>query len=231
VRAAEQRWCDSVTAGNPLPLNSVEGFVRQVMGWRDYIWHMYWYLGRGFRHANALDAHEPVPAWLAELDPSAVDASCLSDVLTDLRRDGWLHHIPRLMVLGNYALQRGIDPLEMAGWFHRSFVDGYDWVMVANVVGMSQHADGGVLATKPYASGGAYIDRMSDYCRGCRYDPKRRLGEDACPFTAGYWSFLDRNRERLDGNPRMRRPLQGLDRLRDLPQVVEQERRRGTTAP
>jgi deoxyribodipyrimidine photolyase-related protein len=172
-----------------------------------------------------------VPGWLAELDPAAVDAACVSDVLADLRRDGWLHHIPRLMVLGNYALQRGIDPLEMAGWFHRSFVDGYDWVMVANVVGMSQHADGGVLATKPYASGGAYIDRMSDYCGGCRYDPRRRVGEDACPFTAGYWAFLERNRERLAGNPRMRRPLQGLDRLRDLPEVVAQERERGTTPP
>jgi deoxyribodipyrimidine photolyase-related protein len=229
VRAAEQRWRDP--AADPLPLNSVEGFVRQVMGWRDYIWHMYWYLGRGFRHANVLEAHEAVPGWLAELDDGAVDAACLSGVLGDLRRDGWVHHIPRLMVLGNYALQRGIDPLEMAGWFHRSFVDGYDWVMVANVIGMSQHADGGVLATKPYAAGGAYIDRMSDYCGGCRYDPKKRLGEDACPFTAGYWSFLDRNRERLAGNPRMRRPLQGLDRLKGLPEVVEQEERRGTSPP
>jgi deoxyribodipyrimidine photolyase-related protein len=103
--------------------------------------------------------------------------------------------------------------------------------MVANVVGMSQHADGGVLATKPYAAGGAYIDRMSDYCRGCRYDPRRRLGEDACPFTAGYWTFLERNRRRLEGNQRMRRPLQGLDRLADLDAVVEQERERGTTPP
>jgi deoxyribodipyrimidine photolyase-related protein len=228
VRRAEQRYRDAAAEGDPLPLNSVEGFVRQVMGWRDYIWHVYWYLGRDLRHANALAAHEPVPDWLADLDDGAVDAACLSDVLADLRRDGWVHHIPRLMVLGNYALQRGIDPLAMTDWFHRSFVDGYDWVMVANVVGMSQHADGGLLATKPYAAGGAYIHRMSDYCGGCRYDPRRRLGEDACPFTAGYWAFLDRNRERLAGNQRMRRPLQGLDRLRDLPAVVDQELRRGT---
>ncbi|WP_209307623.1 cryptochrome/photolyase family protein [Geodermatophilus sp. DF01_2] len=231
VRAAEQRYRDSVADGDPLPLNSVEGFVRQVMGWRDYIWHTYWHLGRDFRHANALDAHQPVPGWLADLDDRAVEAACLSDVLADLRRDGWVHHIPRLMVLGNYALQRGIDPLAMADWFHRSFVDGYDWVMVANVVGMSQHADGGLLATKPYAAGGAYIHRMSDYCGGCRYDPRRRLGDDACPFTAGYWAFLERNRERLAPNQRMRRALQGLDRLEDLEEVVEQERLRGTTAP
>ena len=231
VVRAEQVYRASVADGEPLPLNSVEGFVRQVMGWRDYIWHMYWHLGRDFRHLNFLAAHEPVPEWLAELDDTAVDAACLSDVLGDLRRDGWVHHIPRLMVLSNYALQRGIDPEAMTDWFHRTFVDGYDWVMVANVVGMSQHADGGVLATKPYAAGGAYIDRMSDYCGGCRYNPKKRLGEDACPYTAGYWAFLDRNRERLGGNSRMRRPLQGLDRLADLPAVVEQERLRGTEAP
>src|SRR5918997_1087160 len=213
VHAAERRYRDSVAEGDPLPLNSVEGFVRQVMGWRDYIWHTYWHFGRDFRHANALAAHEAVPDWLADLDDGEVAAACLSDVLGDLRRDGWVHHIPRLMVLGNYALQRGIDPLAMTDWFHRSFVDGYDWVMVANVVGMSQHADGGLLATKPYAAGGAYIDRMSDYCGGRRDDPRRRLGDDACPYTAGYWAFLDRTRERLAGNQRMRRPLQGLDRL------------------
>ncbi|WP_345771697.1 cryptochrome/photolyase family protein [Geodermatophilus sabuli] len=231
VHQAEGRYRDSVADAHPLPLNSVEGFVRQVMGWRDYIWHTYWWLGRDFRDANALAAHEPVPDWLADLDDTAVDAACLADVLGDLRRDGWVHHIPRLMVLGNYALQRGIDPAAMTDWFHRSFVDGYDWVMVANVVGMSQHADGGLLATKPYAAGGAYIDRMSDYCGGCRYDPRKRLGEDACPYTAGYWAFLDRTREQLAGNQRMRRPLQGLDRLEDLPAVVDQEVRRGTDPP
>jgi deoxyribodipyrimidine photolyase-related protein len=231
VSAAEQRYRDTAAEGDPLPLSSVEGFVRQVMGWRHYIWHMYWYLGRRYRHANALAAHEPLPAWMAELDDAAVEAACLSDVLGNLRRDGWVHHIPRLMVLGNYALQRGIDPLELTGWFHRSFVDGYDWVMVANVIGMSQHADGGVLATKPYAAGGAYIDRMSDYCGGCRYSPRRRTGENACPYTAGYWTFLERNRERLAGNQRVRRQLQGLDRLGDLPLVVGQERQRGTSAP
>lgn len=231
VAGAEQRYRDSVADGAPLPLNSVEGFVRQVMGWRDYVWHMYWHLGRDFRTRNHLGATQPVPGWLAGLDDAAVDAACLSDVLGDLRRDGWVHHIPRLMVLGNYALQRGIDPSALTDWFHGSFVDGYEWVMVANVVGMSQHADGGALATKPYASGGAYIDRMSDYCGGCRYDPRKRLGEKACPFTAGYWAFLDRTRDRLAGNVRMRRPLQGLDRLADLPAVVEQERQRGTGPP
>ena len=231
VHRAEQAWRDSVAEGDPLPLNSVEGFVRQVMGWRDWIWHLYWQLGREYRHGNALDAQEEVPAWMAELDAEAVDANCLSHVLADVRERGWVHHIPRLMVLGNYALQRGIRPLAMTDWFHRVFVDAYDWVMVANVVGLSLHADGGVLATKPYAAGGAYIDRMSDYCGGCRYDPRKRVGEDACPFTAGYWSFLDRNRDRLAPNSRMRQPLAGLGRLKDLEIVVEQEQLRGTQAP
>ncbi len=231
VARTEQAHRDSVAEGDPLPLNSVEGLIRQVMGWRDWIWHLYWHLGREYRHGNALQAHEEVPGWMGELAAEAVDANCLSSVLSDVRERGWVHHIPRLMVLGNYALQRGIEPLAMTDWFHRMFVDGYDWVMVANVVGMSQHADGGVLATKPYAAGGAYIDRMSDYCGGCRYDPKKRVGADACPFTAGYWSFLERNRERLAGNQRMRQPLAGLGRLTDLELVVEQEQLRGTQAP
>ncbi|CAA9396035.1 MAG: FIG00825370: hypothetical protein [uncultured Nocardioidaceae bacterium] len=226
VSRAEQRWRSGAA-----PLASVEGFVRQVMGWREYMWHLYWHFGHDYRHANALAATVELPKWFDELDGDATEAHCLSDVLTNLRDDGWVHHIPRLMVLGSYALQRGWDPLQVMDWFHRSFVDGYDWVMVANIIGMSQHADGGALATKPYTSAGAYINRMSDYCGGCRFDPKVRLGEDACPFTAGYWSFLARNRERLAGNPRMRRPLMGLDRLADLDEVAEQEARRGSAPP
>ena len=135
------------------------------------------------------------------------------------------------MVLGNYALQRGWDAAALADWFAVSFVDGYDWVMVPNVVGMSQHADGGVMATKPYASGGAYINRMSDYCGGCAYDPKRRVGDRACPYTAGYWTFLASNAERLDGNHRMRRPLAGLARLGDMEAVAAQEAERGSAPP
>lgn len=213
------------------PLVSVEGFVRQVIGWRDFVWHLYWHLPESYRDRNALDAREPLPDWFADLDADNVDASCLSRILADVRDHGWVHHIPRLMVLGNYAMQRGWDPGQVTDWFHRVFVDGYDWVMVPNVVGMSQYADGGILATKPYAAGGAYIKRMSDYCRGCRYDPGVRVGADACPFTAGYWAFLHRNRERLSGNPRIAQPLSGLDRLSDLAALLAQESERGSTAP
>jgi deoxyribodipyrimidine photolyase-related protein len=135
------------------------------------------------------------------------------------------------MVLSNFALQRGWDPAAVTDWFHRSFVDGYDWVMVANVVGMSLHADGGLMATKPYASGGAYINRMSDYCGGCRYQPNRRVGEQACPFTGGYWWFLARNAEQLRRNRRMAQPMAGLGRLKDLDEVVAQQRRRADSPP
>ena len=213
------------------PLASVEGFVRQVIGWREYVWHLYWHFGPTYRRRNTLQARTPLPEWFDRLDADAVEAACLKDALAGVRDRGWVHHIPRLMVLGNWAAQRGYDPDALTEWFQSRFVDGYDWVMPANVVGMSQHADGGAMATKPYVSGGAYLNRMSDYCGGCRYDPKKRVGDDACPFTAGYWAFLDRNAERLEGNHRMARPLQQRHRLADLAEVVAQERHRGDTPP
>jgi deoxyribodipyrimidine photolyase-related protein len=213
------------------PIASVEGFCRQVIGWRDYVWHLYWHQGEAYRRHNALRARERMPRWFAELDAGATDARCLSHALEQVAEHGWVHHIPRLMVLGSFALQRGWAPAEVTDWFHRAFVDGYDWVMVPNIVGMSQHADGGVMATKPYTSGGAYINTMSDHCGSCRFDPKVRVGDDACPFTSGYWWFLDRHREQLAGNHRMRRQLQGLDRLKDLDALVAQEDARGNRAP
>jgi deoxyribodipyrimidine photolyase-related protein len=214
-----------------VPLSSAEGFIRQILGWRDFIWHLYWYFEPGYRAANELGARRQLPKWFADLDADAVEARCLSDVLAGVRDRGWVHHIPRLMVLGNYAMQRGWRPGAVADWFHRSFVDGYEWVMTANVIGMSQYADAGRMSTKPYASGGAYINRMSDYCGGCRYDPKVRTGDDACPYTAGYWSFLARNETVLAGNHRMRQPMRGLHRLTDLDALIEQEKARGSRAP
>jgi deoxyribodipyrimidine photolyase-related protein len=226
VEAAENAY----RAGEA-PLASVEGYVRQVIGRREYVYSIYWHVDAGYRRRNALDARTPLPQWFDDLDAEAVTANCLSHVLGDLRERGWVHHIPRLMLLGNWALQRGYDPAPLTAWFHEKFVDGYDWVMLPNVVGMSQHADGGLMATKPYAAGGAYINRMSDYCGGCRYDPRKRLGDDACPYTAGYWAFLDRTQDRLAGNHRMRQPLASLHRLADRDAVVEQEHRRGNAPP
>ncbi len=211
------------------PLASVEGIVRQLIGWRDWIWHLYWHLGEDYtRRSNHLQARRRLPDAFWDLSGEGVEANCLSHVLDTVGETGWAHHIQRLMVLGNWSLQRGYEPRELTEWFAAAFVDGTPWVMPANVVGMSQYADGGIVATKPYASGGAYIDRMSDYCGGCRFDPKKRLGEDACPFTAGYWAFLDRVEPKLAGNNRMAQPLAGLRRLKDREQVVEQERRRSS---
>ncbi|BCL13418.1 cryptochrome/photolyase family protein [Micromonospora sagamiensis] len=226
VRGAEQAY-----RRGRAPLPSVEGFIRQILGWRDFVWHLYWYFDPSWRHSNELAARRPVPDWFRELDADAVTARCLSDVLAGVRDHGWVHHIPRLMVLGNYALQRGWRPAELVDWFHQSFVDGYDWVTTANVVGMSQYADLGRMATRPYVSGGTHINRMSDYCGGCRYDPRQRLGEDACPFTAGYWGFLARNRHRIPPNARLARTLTQLDRLTDVDAVVAREERRAITPP
>ena len=225
------RRAEEVYRRGDAPLASVEGFVRQVMGWRDYVWHLYWHLGEDYRRSNRLHQRRVIPDWFADLDGDAVTARCLSHTLDAVAERGWVHHIPRLMVLGSYALQRGWSPDQLTDWFHRSFVDGYDWVMVPNVVGMSQHADGGVLATKPYTSGGAYLAKMSDHCASCELNPKIRVGDDACPFTAGYWWFLHRQREVLAGNHRLRQPLAGLDRLADLDEVVAQEERRASKAP
>jgi deoxyribodipyrimidine photolyase-related protein len=227
VRAAEAAYRDGRA-----PLNSVEGFVRQILGWREYVWGLYWRFGEGYRRRNDLEAREPLPEWIEDLDVGGeVHARCLSTVLADVRHRGWTHHIPRLMVLGNWMLQRGIDPGAATDWFHRAFVDGADWVMVPNVVGMALHADGGEMATKPYAAGGAYIDRMSDLCGECPYDPRRRTGPRACPFTAGYWWFLGRNEAAFHANRRMRQALAGLARRDDLAEIRVQEDARGAAAP
>ena len=228
---AVARQVEAAYLSGEAPLAAAEGFIRQVVGWRDYVWHLYWYLGEEYREGNYFGATKELPDWWQDLDADAVDAACLSDSLRKTRDLGWAHHIERLMVLGSWALQRGYDPLALNDWFRRNYVDGYDWVMVPNVVGMSQYADGGVMATKPYTSGGAYINRMSNHCRDCRYRPGNRLGEQACPFTAGYWDFLARNAETLAGNARLKQPLAGLRRLSDLSEVREQEAARGDAAP
>jgi deoxyribodipyrimidine photolyase-related protein len=215
------------------PLASREGFIRQILGWRDYVWHVYWWSGEAYEQRNALGAAQPLPDWFAGLDADAVQAACLSSALASVRDHGWAHHIERLMVLGSWALQRGYEPAALLEWFRASFVDGFAWVMGPNVIGMSQFADGGLLATKPYTSGGAYLDRMSDHCRTCRYSPRTRTGPDACPFTAGYWAFLEHadRTGALAGNHRMAQPLASMRRLADLPTVVAQEAARGPGPP
>ena len=207
---------------------SAEGYIRQLVGWRDYVWHPYWHFGPDYRRRNALRARRRVPEWFAELDADAAGRAA-SHVLRQVRDRGWTHHIPRLMVLGNYGLQRGWTPAELTDWFHRCFVDGYDWVMAANVIGMSQYADGGAITTKPYAAGGAYIDRMSDYCRACAYDPPR--GARTPARTRPATGPSSRATRAADRQPPHAPGAAGLDRLPDLEQLVEQEERRGNRAP
>lgn len=202
-----------------VPVEAAEGFIRQVIGWREYVWGVYWLWMPGFLADNALEARRPLPP--AFDGRAGTRMRCLEAALDGVRRRGYAHHIQRLMVLGNLALLAGVRPGEMVDWMWASFVDGAEWVMVPNVVGMALHADGGRMMTKPYAAGGAYINRMSDHCGGCAYDPRRRTGDDACPFTTLYWDFLARHRERFAANHRTAQQVRGLDRLADLPAVRE----------
>ena len=191
------------------PLASVEGFIRQLIGWREFVWQMYWRLMPGYRTMNALDARLPVPAFYRDGQTSMACVGAALDATLEL---GWAHHIQRLMILGNFALIAGCEPNAMTDWFWEMYVDGYDWVMVPNVIGMTLYADGGILGTKPYAASANYINRMSDYCTGCAYDPKQTFGERACPFNALYWDFVGRNESTFAGNLRMALPIRAWRR-------------------
>lgn len=202
-----------------VPIESAEGFIRQIIGWREYINGMYWHLGADYRNSNGLSAHRPLlPLFTSS---SKTEMNCVRSIVHDVDERAWVHHIPRLMVLSNLALITGTNPQEFLEWMRERFIDASEWVMVPNVIGMGVHADGGRMMTKPYAAGGAYISRMSHYCSNCTYNPKLRVGTDACPFTTLYWDFLDRNREMFAKNHRMFQQVNGLKRLRDLPELRE----------
>ncbi|AHE56241.1 cryptochrome/photolyase family protein [Sphingomonas sanxanigenens] len=196
AEAAERAWREG-----RVPLNAAEGFIRQIIGWREYVRGVYWMHMPDYAEANALGADRPLPEfyWTGE-----TDMRCLAAAVDVTRREGWSHHIQRLMVLGNFAMLAGVDPKAISDWFLVVYADAYEWVELPNVVGMSQYADGGLLGSKPYAAGGAYINRMSDHCGRCRFDVKAKTGPDACPFNALYWDFLARHEARFRDNPRMR---------------------------
>lgn len=202
-----------------VPIESAEGFIRQIIGWREYINGMYWHLGEEYRNRNGLNAIRPLLPLFTSSDKT--EMNCVRSIVHDIEERAWVHHIPRLMVLSNLALITGTKPQQFLDWMRERFIDASDWVMVPNVIGMGVHADGGQMMTKPYAAGGAYISRMSHYCKGCVYDPKLRVGEKACPFTTLYWDFLDRNREVFSKNHRMFQQINGLKRLNDLPELRE----------
>lgn len=192
------------------PLASVEGFIRQILGWREYVRGIYWTQMPGYPERNALDAREDLPAWYWSGD---TDMACLRDAITQTLQHGYAHHIQRLMVTGLFALLYGVDPKQVHGWYLSVYVDAVEWVELPNTLGMSQYADGGLMASKPYVATGKYIERMSPHCAGCRYDPAQRSGERACPFTTLYWEFLMRHEAVLARNPRMALQVKNLSRM------------------
>ena len=205
-----------------VPIESAEGFIRQIIGWREYVNGMYWFLGPDYRENNQLKATRKLLPLFT--DPSKTQMNCMKQTVTDINDRAWVHHIPRLMLLSNLALITGTNPQQFLDWMREVFIDASEWVMVPNVIGMGVHADGGRMMTKPYAAGGAYISRMSNYCKGCAYNPKLRTGDTACPFTTLYWDFLDRHKEAFAKNHRMSQQIFGLKRLSDLPELKERAR-------
>jgi deoxyribodipyrimidine photolyase-related protein len=205
-RAAERAY----RAGDA-PLASVEGFIRQIIGWREFVYACYWREMPALGASNALDVRRALPP--AFWDPSKTRMRCLSQSAGAVWQNGYSHHIQRLMVLCNIALLAGISPRQVNDWFLCAYIDAYDWVVTPNVIGMGLYADGGVVGTKPYAASANYINKMSTYCTGCHYDAKQRTGERACPLNALYWDFIARNEARFSKNPRMTMPVASLRKL------------------
>jgi deoxyribodipyrimidine photolyase-related protein len=205
ITAAERAWREG-----RVPLAAAEGFIRQILGWREYVRGVYWQLMPGYLDRNALRADQPLPAWYWT---GATDMACLKDAITQTLAHGYAHHIQRLMVTGLFALLLGVRPQAVHGWYLSVYVDAVEWVELPNTLGMSQYADGGVMASKPYAATGKYIQRMSNLCGGCRYRPDARTGAQACPFTTLYWDFLARHGALLAANPRMALQVKNLARI------------------
>jgi deoxyribodipyrimidine photolyase-related protein len=199
------------------PLNAVEGFIRQILGWREYVRGLYWLFMPEYAQGDFLDATRPLPAfyWTGE-----TSMNCMAQAIGDTRANAYAHHIQRLMVTGNFALLAGVRSRDVEDWYLAVYADAFEWVEMPNVRGMALFADGGVMASKPYAASGAYINRMSDYCSGCLHDVKAKTGPGACPFNALYWAFLIRNEKKLARNPRLAMPYKNLARMSD-------EQRRG----
>ncbi|BDC50623.1 cryptochrome/photolyase family protein [Bryobacterales bacterium F-183] len=206
VQAAEERYRKGLA-----PLAAVEGFIRQILGWREYVRGVYWtFMPQGYASRNALAASNPLPKfyWTGE-----TDMQCLRQAIGQTLEYGYAHHIQRLMVTGLFALLFGVEPKQVHEWYLAVYVDAVEWVELPNTIGMSQFADGGIMASKPYAASGKYIQRMSNYCTGCKYDPAQSTGPNACPFTTLYWDFLLRHEPALQANQRMKMQVRNLDRL------------------
>ena len=195
VQRTEETWREGRA-----PLHAAEGFIRQILGWREYVRGMYWAHMPGYTEANHLGHTRPLPHWFWT---GQTQMACVASAIGQSLEHAYAHHIQRLMVIGNFALLAGLDPIELHRWYLGIYIDAFEWVEAPNTLGMSQWADGGQLATKPYVSSAAYLQRMGDHCKGCAYDPKQRMGDKACPFNALYWNFFDRHRTHFQNNPRL----------------------------
>jgi len=202
-------------------LASAEGFIRQILGWREYVRGIYWHFMPRYVELNALGAREKLPGFFWT---GACEMNCLRQSITQTLHHGYAHHIQRLMVTGLYALLLGVEPQRVHEWYLAVFVDAVEWVELPNTLGMSQYGDGGIMASKPYAATGKYIDRMSNYCAGCRFDPAKSTGEDACPFTTLYWDFLMRHETMLAKNQRMALQVKNVARLKLADRMAIQTR-------
>jgi len=215
IAAAEKAW-----RSGHAPLAAVEGFIRQILGWREYVRGIYWLKMPGYERLNEMQVHEALPDfyWTGE-----TEMNCLRDALSQTLRYGYAHHIQRLMVTGLFALLYGVDPHQVHEWYLAVYVDAVEWVELPNTLGMSQYGDGGLMASKPYVASGKYIQRMSNYCTGCKYDPAQATGAKACPFTTLYWDYLLQHEVRLRRNQRMVMQLNNLTRLSDEQRSAIQE--------
>ena len=205
-RAAEAEY----QAGRA-PINAVEGFIRQIIGWREYMRGIYFLQGPDYTSRNVLGHTRDLPAFFWGADTAM---NCVAKTVEQTKTDAYAHHIQRLMITGNFALLAGIDPGQVHEWYLAVYADAYEWVEAPNVIGMSQYADGGIVGSKPYVSSGAYISRMSDYCKSCAYKVKDKTGKNACPFNLLYWDFLIRHRDRFSGNARMGNMYRTWDRMK-----------------
>ncbi|MDO8274917.1 MAG: cryptochrome/photolyase family protein [Serpentinimonas sp.] len=205
VQRAEQAW----RAGQ-VPLAAAEGFIRQILGWREYVRGVYWAQMPGYTNCNALAHQRPLPRWFWN---GQTRMACMAAALQNSLRNAYAHHIQRLMVIGNFALLAGLDPQALHRWYLGIYIDAFEWVEAPNTLGMSQFADGGLLASKPYVSSAAYLQRMGDHCRTCPYDPALKTGARACPYNALYWDFFERHAQRLGQNARISLVYRNLQRM------------------
>ena len=216
IQAVEQAYYE-----RELPINSVEGFIRQILGWREYMHSLYHYFDADYSQHNWFKHDRPLPEFF--WNAAQTNLNCLRQTLSQIEKTGYAHHIQRLMILANFALITGINPQEIESWFHSAFIDAYDWVMQTNVIGMGIFADGGKLASKPYAASANYISKMSDYCSNCYYDKSDRLTEKACPFNYFYWDFIARHQDKLKSLGRMNLILGNLRKISEQDLKTMQE--------